>query len=163
MALLRAAGPLLALGGSEAEDVQHGIISFGIGCAQPGVPGVCQSCSRLPGAFRNLPHSLYFDKQVHASNATLMQRCCPFPHTCCTPTLPSLLPCLPTSAAGIYTRVASVAPFIESTMAQFRAAGSASGVPAPEGAPAPAAANGSGGNATPAARSAVTEALQPEG
>lgn len=38
------AGPLLALGGSEGEDVQHGIISFGIGCAQPGVPGARGRC-----------------------------------------------------------------------------------------------------------------------
>lgn len=27
-------------GGDAAADVQHGIISFGIGCAQPGIPGV---------------------------------------------------------------------------------------------------------------------------
>lgn len=44
-------GPLLALGGSEAEDLQHGIISFGIGCAQPGVPG-----ARAAGGGRSNMH-----------------------------------------------------------------------------------------------------------
>ncbi|KAI7844429.1 hypothetical protein COHA_002022 [Chlorella ohadii] len=85
-------GPLLVLGGSEGEDVQYGIISFGIGCAQPGVPGV-------------------------------------------------------------YTRIASVAPFIESTMAQFRAGGPAATPAAP--------ANGSrGGDAAPAARSTPVDVAQ---
>ena len=37
---LAAAGPMLQMGDSPAGDLQVGIISFGIGCAKPGVPGV---------------------------------------------------------------------------------------------------------------------------
>jgi secreted trypsin-like serine protease len=33
-------GPMIAQGSSASGDVQLGIVSFGIGCAQPGVPGV---------------------------------------------------------------------------------------------------------------------------
>ena len=47
-----AGGPLLVLGGSEGEDVQHGIVSFGVGCALPGVPGALARWDGFAGVDR---------------------------------------------------------------------------------------------------------------